>query len=359
MANYGSTTSPPTNLTFYVKTLDGKTLNKTINISTIPAGSSRNIKFSMCNGTDGSFKSGFVVINKDKRFREISYKNNARNFGLKEIMLSNSTKNVTETYLVAGSEQTWTGTTTNYTSPLSNQTSITRIKCKINLNTRDLIVGYIKVPVPGYLHDNVTITASGSPSLSGHPTSWDDDSCTFNLNTYFNRLNYAEITVTGSNLESKSVFKEPIEVTRKDYSWDGHDWTIIYTDIATGLSRNVEETYTGTILNSTSYTGTSTSYRVHHDNVTSITVTGDPRGMYVAGWFIKPNGKIDTVQAIYGDPANPTVIDASLVKNNYWGVSQKIKDVNMIGFIIKGNDLKGFDDFRSLGFGAWTWREVY
>lgn len=96
VANYGSAPSPNSTMEFYVRTYDGKTLNKNFTVPSIQAGSARSLKFSMCTGTDGSFKNGYVIVNKKKNFRELTYKNNARNFGLKETIPSSSNLTVEE-----------------------------------------------------------------------------------------------------------------------------------------------------------------------------------------------------------------------------------------------------------------------
>lgn len=46
----------------------------------------------MSRGTDGSLKDGYAIINPNKSFKEISYKDNIKRFGLKDVMLRNSTK---------------------------------------------------------------------------------------------------------------------------------------------------------------------------------------------------------------------------------------------------------------------------
>jgi len=338
-------------MVFYIKTFDNKTLKKTLRVPAMKAGSKRSIKFSMCANTDGSFKEGYVYVNPNKSFKELKYTNNIRKFGLKELMLKNSNKTVTETYSVP-TNLTWSGTTLNYTSPLSGNTGINRIYCKIDSYFRWNSIDHIKVPIPGYLHDNVTIYAVGSPTKGGKPTSWDNDSCTFNVSTYFDTFYYAEITVTGSNLENKDVFREPIEIMKKYYD----PWTdqYLYTDIAAGKTRNVQETYTGYSENIAVYTITDTSYTVHHQNVTKLRVTGDPRGLYVAGWFISPKGSYNNVTALFGNNRLP----GTPMANGHYGISYKLRGYSSIGWEIQGSDVKGFSNFKSLGFSSWMWKET-
>lgn len=350
--NAGTGASQNTTMNFFIKTFDNKTLVKYIKVPALNPGQSKRVSFSMNNGTDGSFKEGYAVINPLKTFNEISFKNNIRKFGLQEVILKNSTKNVTEVYQVPGSNITWSGTTTNYTSPLSGKTGITRMYCKINFElTRDLDIRSITVPIPGYLHDNVTMgTYGGYQSNSGHPTSWNDTSCTFMVDKYYNRLEYAEITVTGQNLENKHVFSEPIQVTKQVFNPYQDVWT--YSDIANGLTRNVQEDYSGISLNSTTYSGTAFNYTVHHKNVVSLKIIGDNRGLYTAGWFITPIGSVNSVNAIYGSNQKPAI----LIANGRYGISHRMRDISPIGFEINGTNLQGFNNFKSLGFSSWTWQ---
>lgn len=361
IANYGSGASKNTTLDFYIKTFDNKYLKKTIKVPALNAGKGTRIRFSMSNQTDGSFKEGYAVVNSNKAFKEIKFTNNARKFSLKEAMLSASNKTVTEVYQTAGTPTTWTGTTLNYTSPLSGKTGITRMYCKINFdNTRDISIWNITASIPGNLRDNVTIKSFGEYQQdSGHPTSWNDTSCTFNIDTYYNRLEYIEITVTGQNLESKNVFKEPIQVFKMD--WINTDeepdygyWD--YSDMAEGLTRNIQEDYSGVVTSNQTYTTTNAkTYTVHHNNVIELIVKGNTDGYYTAGWFIAPKGTFNNVTGLYGNNEKPAI----LISNGQYGISQKIRDVPQIGFKIKGSNISGFTDFKSLGFRSWTWKEQY
>lgn len=350
IANYGSGVSPETNMDFYTKTFDNKTLKKTIKVPAMNAGSKRSVKFSMCAGTDGSFKEGYAVLNPSKSFQERSYKNNIRKFGLKDVILKTSNKTVTETSLVP-TNLTWSGTTSNYTSPLSGKTRINKMYCKINSNFRWDTLAYIKVPIPGYLHDNVTIKAYGDVIKQGKPTSWDEDSCTFNVNNYFDTFNYAEITVTGEDLDNKVIFREPIQIMKQYWDPYGQQWA--YTDIAAGKTRNVQETYSSYSENIAVYTVSDvSSYNVHSQNVTKLTVTGDSRELYAIGWFITPKGSFNSVNALFGANSLPGI---AMAKGRY-GISKRIRGYNLIGWEIQGNDIKGFQNFKSLGFSSWTWK---
>lgn len=370
IANYGSGASKNTTMNFYIRTLENKTIMKTLKVPALNAGKGVRLRFSMSNKTDGSFKEGYAAVNPYKSFKEISFNNNARKFSLKEIMSTSSNKTVTEVYQTAGTPQTWSGTTLNYTSPLSGKTGITRMYCKINFNNqRDTGIKSIIAPIPGYMHDNVTIKAFGGyQQNSGQPTDWNDTSCTFNIETYYNTLEYVEITVTGQNLESKNVFKEPIEVLKAD--WINTDeepdygyWT--YTDIAGGLTRNVQEDYSGVSTSNQTYNTTNAkTYTVHHSNVIELIVKGNTDNCYTAGWFITPKGTFNEVIGIYGSTDQygdwyGTEKTASLISNGQYGLSQKIRDIPQFGFIIKGSNIQGFTSFKSLGFKPWTWKEQY
>ncbi|MGB9979667.1 CARDB domain-containing protein [Methanobacterium sp.] len=356
IANYGSGASKNTTLDFYIKTFDNKYLKKTVKVPALNAGKGTRIRFSMSNQTDGSFKEGYVVVNSNKSFKEIKFTNNVRKFSLKDIMLSASNKTVTEVYQTAGTPSTWTGTTLNYTSPLSGKTGITRMYCKINFNNqRDLSVGSIIAPIPGYMHDNVTIKSFGGYQQNqGHPTSWNETSCTFTINTYYNQLEYAEITVTGQNLESKNVFKEPMQVTKQ--VWDPWKDSWVYSNMAGGLTRNIQEDYSSVITSNQTYTTTNAkTYTVHHSNVIELIVKGNTDTYYAAGWFITPKGTFNEVIGLYGNSEKPAI----LISNGQYGLSQKIRDIPQIGFKIKGSNISGFSDFKSLGFRSWTWKETY
>lgn len=348
--NGGTGASQNTTLNFYIKTFDNKTLAKYIKVPAMNPGQTKRISFSMNAGTDGSFKEGYAIINPLNTFKEVSYKNNIRKFGLQELMLKNSTKNVTEIYQVAGSPITWNGTTNNYTSPLSSKTGITNLDCKIYFGDHDVDILNITVPIPGYLHNNVTMTVSGDQFKSSSPTSWNDTSCTYKVDSYFGTLNYIEIKVVGDNLESKNVFKEPIQVIQE--AWEPYKEEWIYSDMAAGKTRNIQEVYTGTTLKNASYYGTSFNYTVHHNNVVSIIVKGDNRGLYTVGWFINPLGSVCNITALFERDRLP----ATVVSNVCYGISHRMRDIRYIGFEINGTNLQGFNNFKSLGFNSWTWQ---
>lgn len=362
VANYGNSPSPNATMRIYIKTFDGKQLNRTFKIPPIRPGYMKSLKFSMANGTDGSFKQGYVIITTPKRwysdeygtYYELTYENNARNFNLKETFKKRA-KTVTETYEGGGgAPQTWSGTTDNYTSPLSGKTGITRMYTRIDLyDLRDKYLWEIKAPIPGYMHDNVTITAStDNGDYSGHPTSWDDNSVTFHVG-YWGRMYYTEITVNGANLESKNVFKEPIQVNLKD--WDPWTGQAYYTDVGQGRVRNVQEDYSAPTTQSTTYNFTGTDYQVHNQNVKSLKVTTNPDGIYIPGWFINPSGNINNVTAIYGTNSYPS----TKINNETYGINRRIRGYDSVGFEIKGSNIQGFSNFKGYSFLPWIWKDRY
>ena len=208
IGNYGSAASKATTIDMYIRTYDGKSIKKSFPVPAINAGKIIRVRFSMSAGTDGSLKDGYVIVNPKKSFKEISYKDNIKRFGLKDVMIKNSTKNVTEYYYTQSSAVKWSGTTLNYTSPLSNNTGINRIDCTINFNLRYLNVGYIEAQIPGYMHNNVTMRTYGTYGgfteyIQGNPTSWNDTHCRFDVNRYFSTFSFAHIKILGENLETK------------------------------------------------------------------------------------------------------------------------------------------------------------
>jgi len=357
IANYGSAASKATTIDMYIRTYEGKTLKKSFPIKAINAGKIIRVKFSMSRGTDGSLKDGYVIVNPKKSFKEISYKDNLKKFGLKDVMLKNSTKNVTEYYATA-SNVAWIGTTSSYNSPLSNNTGINKLSCQLNFNLRYLEIAYIEADIPGYMHENVTMKIYGSSTYQGTPTSWNDTTCRYDFNRYMSTFSYAYFEVRGNNLETKNAFKEPIKVVKR--YWDPYAQVWNYTDISTGYIRNIKEYYPSYVYNSKSYTyTTATSYTVHNSNVYKLQVTGDPRGYYCAGWFINPSAtSISKVTGVYGNELQ-NMRTGSKINSNTWGVSQKIRDIHRIGLIIEGNNIKGFLNFKTLGFNSWTWKELY
>lgn len=355
VANYGSAPSPSTVMNFYVRTYDGKILNRNFTVPSIAPGCAKGLKFSMCNGTDGSFKNGYVVVNKNMAFRELNYRNNARNFGLKETILSSSNKTVSETYSTTQlSSQTWSGTTYNYTSPLSGKTGITQMTARISTGgLRGVYGAKVTADIPGYMHDNVTINIGGYGS-GYKPTSWNDTSIVFEKTAYMSSYNYAEIVVSGENLESKHVFKEPIKIYRCAFV----NPNFVFYEVGSGNIREVQESYSALLVssNTKNYVGTNVlNYQVHNSNVTSLKVLGDPRKLYVAGWFIQPKGNVSSVTALYGSNSAP----ASYVTSGYWGVRHYFNGLNSVGFQINGTNLTGFSNFKTYGFSTWTWRDQY
>lgn len=361
VANYGSAASPETTMEFRVRTYDGKSLNKTWKVPSIAPGHAKGLRFSMCNQTDGSFKNGYVVINKNKAFRELKYSNNARNFGLKETMLRSANKTVTETYttVTPGVPQTWSGTTYNYISPASGKTGVTRMYCSVDTNLRYIYGCKIVIPMNGTaLHDKVSLNLGYDYYKSSDAVkSWNDTSMEIAYPHYMSSLSYIAVTVAGDNLESKNVFSEPIKVYKRDYVRPPVD-DFVYNEICQGSVRNVQEDYCAPLvsLNSKTYVGTDvSSYSVHNQNVTSLKILGDPRKYYVAGWFIQPRGNVSSVNAIYGSGS----CSASYATAGYWGVRHCCVGLDSMGFEINGTNLQGFSNFRSFGFTPWTWKEQY
>ena len=202
----------------------------------------------------------------------------------------------------------------------------------------------IKAPIPGYMHDNVTITAANDyRTYTGHPTSWDDESVTFLVN-YYGRQYYTEITVTGENLESKNVFKEPIQV-------------ILYggTDVGPGRVRNVQEDYSSPVNMTRTYNFTGTTYYVQNPNVKKLKVTTNPDGIYIPGWFINPTGTCNNVTALYGSNSYPAI----KVNNESYGIGLRIKGYNSVGFEIAGTNIQGFSNFKGYSLLPWTWKDQY
>jgi hypothetical protein len=361
IANYGSAASPVAPMCFYARTYDGKTLNKNFTVPEIQPGKAKGIKFTMNKGTDGSFKNGYVVINKNKAFRELKYSNNARNFGLKETLLRSSNKTVTETYttVTPAVPQTWSGKTYNYNSPASGKTGITRMYVKVDTNLRYIYGCKIVIPMNGTaLHDKISLNLGYDYYKSSDAVkSWNDTTMEIAYPHYMSSLSYIAVTVTGDNLESKNVFNEPIKIYKRDYVRPPVD-DFVYNEICQGSVRNVQEDYCAPLVssNSKTYVGTDvSSYSVHNQNVTSLKILGDPRGYYVAGWFIQPKGNVSSVNALYGSGS----CSASYATAGYWGVRHCCVGLNSVGFKINGTNLQGFSNFRSFGFTPWTWKEQY
>jgi hypothetical protein len=344
VANYGSAPSPNSTMEFYVRTYDGKTLNKNFTVPSIPAGSARSLKFSMCNGTDGSFKNGYVIVNRKKSFRELQYKNNARNFGLKETIPSTSNITVEEykkDYTPVSGEETFL--VSSYNSPLLSRTNINCIICQLDgLGNYLYYPDYLRVHVPGYMHENVTFTVDG---VNYPPTSWTADTITCDLPNV-RRNFYIYITVTGENLETKGVFKEPFELI-----------DIYGENLAdTYCERRVTEKYYSpyTIVKLSSKTAPFGSSYTASSSADRITVRGNNGGRYAAGWFLIPRGNFTKITALYGSNSAP----ATNATCGYYGIFHPCARQDSIGFQMEGSNL-GFSNFRSFGFSPWTWKDIY
>ncbi len=357
VANYGNSPSPEATMKVYIKTFDGKLLKRNFTVQPIRPGRMRSLKFSMANTTDGSFKSGYVMITTPKRwysdeygtYYELTYKNNARNFNLKQSMANNANLTVEEYVKI---NQTSHGTrefyTNNYTSPLSTDENITRIQCIVEpewWETWD--VQSIKLHVPGYMHENVSFyIISNNFSGTVSPTSWDGDTISYTPGTLLESVYYLTVTINGENLESKNTFQEPFQVLSTSE-----------TDYAAGKTRHVYETYdTPYSYKKYSYTSpVSQPYTVHNTDVSKLIVKGQPKGQYVAGWFIKPTGSnFKTIRAIH--PGGVGYV--SPVSNGYYGSNVRAYS-GPVGFQIEGSNLEGFSSFKTYGFLPWTWKEKY
>ncbi|MBP2045301.1 CARDB domain-containing protein [Methanobacterium aggregans] len=347
VANYGSAPSPNSTMEFYVRTYDGKTLNKNFTVPSIPAGSARSLKFSMCNGTDGSFKNGYVVVNKKKSFREITYKNNARNFGLKETIPLSSNLTVEE----FRKDNTPVSSTLGfsdlvaYNSPLSSQINVTKIEVSVyNPPSYWYNMAYARFHIPGYLHENTTLLISGNYYS---PSSWDADTITFDFPDIY-RTDNARVIISGNSLETKSAFREPFEFVNTggvNVVADGNQW-----------HRTAYESYTSPytwVKISTKTAPLGSSYTAS-PSANKITVRANNGGRYVAGWFLIPRGNFTNITALYGSNS----LQAVNATGGYYGVFHPCSRQDSIGFQMEGSNL-GFSNFRSFGFSPWTWREQY
>lgn len=347
VANYGSAPSPNSTMEFYVRTYDGKTLNKNFTVPSIPAGSARSLKFSMCNGTDGSFKNGYVIVNRKKSFREIKYKNNARNFGLKETIPSSSNLTVEEYKKDNNPVSNYKSYSNlvSYNSPLCSQTNITEIRVSIyNGPSYWYNIAYARFHIPGYLHENTTLYVSGYPY---YPTSWDADTITFDFPDIY-RTYSAYVSIRGESLENKNAFKEPfefIDASDNNVVADGNTWQRGAVEFYTSPYSWVKLS-TKTAPFGSSYTASSSADR--------ITVRANNGGRYVAGWFLIPCGNFTDITALYGSNS----LQAVNATGGYYGVFHPCTRQDSIGFQMEGSNL-GFSNFRSFGFSPWTWREQY
>ena len=367
VANYGSGASQNTTMNFYIKTFDNKTLMKTVKVPALNAGKGTHISFSMSNKTDGSFMEGYAVVNPTKSFKEISYNNNIRKFSLKEAMLSSSNKTITETYQESeSSNQSFTTETIKKPNRGSNNlhyNNITQLTRVIPINSGWYTVDSVIVPCNGSLHNNMTLNIGGSYPYSGSPSEWNAKSLEnggyvkFEVNTDIYSITDIRLSVTGEELEKKAQINDTIIINTRWFDDDLWDWE----PEAHNYFENKSCYYTGQstsqiLTNKTaSYITNSTSYTVHHSNIIELKVLGTSDGYYTAGWFITPKGTFNNVTGLYGNNEKPAI----LISNGQYGLSQKIRDIPQFGFIIKGSNIKGFSDFKSLGFRSWTWKETY
>ena len=347
VANYGSAPSLNSTMEFYVRTYDGKTLNKNFTVPSIPAGSARSLKFSMCNGTDGSFKNGYVIVNRKKSFRELTYKNNARNFGLKETIPSSSNLTVEEfrkdNTPTSGSHSY--NYVSSYKSPISSEGGINKIVCRVyNAPSYWYNLAYVRVHVPGYMHENVSFRVNYQTYA---PTAWDADTITCDFPD-ISRTDDVMVTINGVNLENKNAFKEPFEfvdTSGTNVVADGNAWprtvTETYSSPYTWIKLNTKTAPFGS-----SYTASTSADR--------ITVRANNGGRYVAGWFLIPHGNFTNVTAFYGSNS----IQAVNATSGYYGVFHPCARQDPIGFQMEGSNL-GFSNFRSFGFSPWTWKDLY
>lgn len=366
--NAGNGASTNTTMDFYIKTFDGKCLVKHIKVPGLDPGQSRRVSFSMNNQTNGSFKEGYALVNPYRNFTEVSYKNNLRHFGLKETILDNST-NVTEYYTYH--TEYWRNDSgyvndyqyfyvPSYNSPLSNHTGIYYIDYYC-VNPPDwwYNVKKVRCKIPSSLAGNVTFNIQ---NVNYVPAVVDNETMQVEFSTPLSRMDRVHVYVNGTNLEQQGAIKEPLEILNTNNQ-----------NLAVGFNRHVWEWYRYyqekyTFINQTQNLQANysyqmgTDYRVHHENVTSINVIGNPRNLYVAGWFITPVGSsVAGVNALYRDYdwyGNPFVasVPATSMLNGRYGISYKIRDKNLIGFQFNGTNLQGFNNFKSLGFSSWTWR---
>jgi hypothetical protein len=376
IANYGSGASKNTTMNFYIRTLENKTIMKTLKVPALNAGKGVRLRFSMSNKTDGSFKEGYAAVNPYKSFKEISFTNNARKFSLKEVMLSSSNKTITETYQESvNSNQTFTTGTIEKPNRESNNlqyNNITQLIRVIPINSGWYTVDSVIVPCNGSLHNNMTLNIGGSNPYSGNANEWNTNSLEnggyvkFEVNTDIYSITDIKLSVTGEELEKKAQINDTIIINTRRFDDDLWDWE----PEAHNYFENYSCYYTGQstsqiLTNKTaSYITNSTSYTVHHSNVIELKVLGNTDNCYVAGWFIIPKGSINNIIGLYGSTDqygdwHGTEKTASLISNGQYGLSQKIRDIPQIGFKIKGSNIQGFSGFKSLGFKPWTWKEQY
>lgn len=374
VANYGSGASKATTMDFYIRTYDGKALKKTIPIRAMNAGKIIRVTFSMNKGTDGSLKDGYAIVNPKKTFKEISFRDNLKRFGLKDTMLKSDTKTVTE-YWTTSTTQNIQGhddfNVTQYNSPLSTKNGINQIVCDLrkyppdeSYNSYWQFIARVQVKVPASLQNKTKIKikkANGSFNEKTPQTVIDNETLEATWLSWEQKSYITDVivTITDSNLETKTAYREPIRM------WDEYG-----TELSTNENRYVSEYYNSTLTTYTNHTATytyttATIYSVHNSNITKLQVMGNPRNYYCAGWFINPSADsiskltgIYYTKDIYGSEYLNTRT-GSKINSVTWGVNQKIRDVNKIGFIIEGNNIKGFSNFKTMGFNSWTWKELY
>ena len=155
------------------------------------------------------------------------------------------------------------------------------------------------------------------------------------------------ITINDSNLESKMALREPIKI----YNYADEE-QITYNRYVSEYCSYEQTTVTN---HNATYVTTSNYYTAHNSNLTGLKVLGLTDNYYVAGWFITPKSTFNNVNGLYGNNER----QASLISNGQYGLSQKIRDIPQIGFMIKGSNILGFSGFKSLGFRSWTWKETY
>lgn len=345
--NGGNGASGNTTMNFYVKTFDGKVLVKYLKVPALNPGQAKRISFSCNAGTDGSFKEGYVIINPDRALKESNYVNNIRKFTLKEVFTSTNKTNVTEYGKVNTTVLTQKYAfyeTYSYNCPIGSYENINRVVLYLE-HPYDYFynVTKIRAEVPSSLANNVTFQFNNKHYK---PSVVDNNTVELNLSPPRSDIWQVAIWVNGTNLEDKSALSEPLQVINSSGS-----------DLSAGTVRYVWEYY---ILKTYKWVdGYQTfpykpgaNYYTHLENVTKIVVNGDTAGRYTAGWFITPVGSFNSIKAFYGNSEEP----ATLISNGRYGISHRMRDISTAGYIIEGTNLKGFRNFKGLGFSSWTWR---
>lgn len=328
VSNGGNGASQNTTMNFYIRTFDNKTLVKYIKVPAMNPGDTKRISFSCNSGSDGSFKEGYVLINPAKSFNEVSYKNNLRHFTLQDVILKNSTKTVTETYYTVSQSSPVSCfdvfDVNSYNSVLTNHTGVNAIQVKLHNPDYFMNPLTFKLNIPASLQNQITITLmkAGRVYYQGHPNVIVNDSCleldleVWETTSYITDVN---IDIAGSNLENAGAYRDSLSI------WDrwGNEINL------NSLNRHVTENYTSYMsvknyFNAT-YNITDLNYTVHHQNVTSLRVLGDCRGLYVARWFITAQGNFNSISGIYGSNFSPALIVNS--KTSRFGISHRMRDI--------------------------------